>query len=63
MVVMPSGVVLNVQMVHNASGNHDRMKSIDKIMCAVFEAADGRQTWAYERFAHTIGTCRMGGDD
>ena len=30
MVVMPSGVVLNVQMVHNASGSHDRMKSIDE---------------------------------
>lgn len=29
MVVMPSGVVLNVQMVHNASGTHDRAKSID----------------------------------
>ncbi|MBC7771078.1 MAG: hypothetical protein H7210_01155 [Pyrinomonadaceae bacterium] len=27
-VVMPSGVVLNVQMVHNASGDHDRL--IDK---------------------------------
>jgi hypothetical protein len=29
MVVLPSGVVLNVQMVHNASGTHDRAKSID----------------------------------
>ncbi len=29
MVVLPSGVVLNVQMVHNASGTHDRVKSID----------------------------------
>jgi len=29
MVVMPSGGVLNVQMVHNASGTHDRAKSID----------------------------------
>jgi hypothetical protein len=29
MVVLPSGIVLNVQMVHNASGTHDRVKSID----------------------------------
>lgn len=29
MVVLPSGVVLNVQMVHNATGSHDRVKSID----------------------------------
>jgi hypothetical protein len=28
-VVMPSNVVLNVQMVHNASGSHDRLKDID----------------------------------
>lgn len=29
MVVTPSGVVLNVQMVQNASGAHDRLKAID----------------------------------
>jgi len=29
MAVLPSGIVLNVQMVHNASGTHDRVKSID----------------------------------
>jgi hypothetical protein len=29
MVVTPSNVVLNVQMVHNASGSHDRLKAID----------------------------------
>jgi hypothetical protein len=29
MVVMPSNVVLNVQMVQNASGAHDRLKAID----------------------------------
>ena len=29
MAVLPSGVVLNVQMVHNATGSHDRVKSID----------------------------------
>ncbi|QYE35676.1 MULTISPECIES: DUF7482 domain-containing protein [Sphingosinicellaceae] len=29
MAVLPSGVVLNVQMVQNASGAHDRMKAID----------------------------------
>jgi len=29
MVVMPSKVVLNVQLVHNASGSHDRLVSLD----------------------------------
>jgi hypothetical protein len=29
MVVMPSQVVLNVQMVHNASGSHDRLVALD----------------------------------
>jgi hypothetical protein len=29
MVVMPSNVVLNIQMVHNASGSHDRLTSMD----------------------------------
>ena len=29
MAVLPSGDVLNVQLVHNASGTHDRVKSID----------------------------------
>jgi hypothetical protein len=29
MVVMPSGDVLNVQVMHNASGTHDRVKSVD----------------------------------
>jgi hypothetical protein len=29
MAVLPSGVVLNVQVVHNPSGTHDRVKSID----------------------------------
>ena len=27
--VLPSGVVINVQMVHNATGNHNRVKSLD----------------------------------
>ncbi|MEA5449600.1 hypothetical protein VB780_13530 [Leptolyngbya sp. CCNP1308] len=29
MAVMPSGVVLNAQIVHNASGSHDRLEAID----------------------------------
>ena len=29
MAIMPSGVVLNIQLVSNASGNHDRLKEID----------------------------------
>ena len=44
LVVMPSGVVFNMQMVHNASGDHDRLKAIDLEMQTVTMAMlDGFQ--------------------
>ena len=42
MAVLPSGTVLNVQMVHNASGKHDRLKAIDlKARTATLSLLDG----------------------
>jgi hypothetical protein len=44
LVVMPSGVVLNVQMVHNASGDHDRAKDVDlKKQTVTLSLLDGYQ--------------------
>ncbi len=50
--------------VHFTAGDNEKKMHAHarKIMCAVFEAAGARQTWAFERFAHTIGTARMGKD-
>lgn len=44
LVVMPSGVVLNAQIVHNATGSHDRLKAIDlKTMTVTLSLLDGFQ--------------------
>ena len=32
----------------------------EKNMRAIWEGAGGRELWSFQRFAHTIGTCRMG---
>ena len=43
-VEMPSGVVFNIQMVHNATGNHDRVKDIDlKKQTVTLSLLDGFQ--------------------
>jgi len=34
----------------------------DKTMRAIWHAAGARDIWSFDRFAHTIGTCRMGDD-
>lgn len=34
----------------------------DRVMRAVWAAAGARDVWAFQRNAHTIGTCRMGSD-
>ena len=31
-------------------------------MRAIWEGAGGRELWSFRRFAHLIGTCRMGAD-
>lgn len=42
MAVLPSGTVLNVQMVHNSSGRHDRLTAIDlKARTATMSLLDG----------------------
>jgi len=44
LVEMPSGVALNVQMVHNATGDHDRLKDIDlKKQTVTLSLLDGFQ--------------------
>jgi choline dehydrogenase-like flavoprotein len=34
----------------------------DALMRAIWSAASGTDLWSFPRFAHTIGTCRMGSD-
>ncbi len=34
----------------------------DKTMRAIWDRAGAREPWAFQRFAHVIGTCRMGRD-
>nr|WP_317239167.1 GMC family oxidoreductase N-terminal domain-containing protein [Hymenobacter sp. 5516J-16] len=49
-----------------AQENEQRMNAhAEKLMRQIWEAAGARDIWAYERYAHTIGTARMGlsGDD
>ena len=51
--------------IHFTAGENEKKMHAHarKIMCAIFEAAGAREIWAFERFAHTIGTCRMGFDE
>jgi choline dehydrogenase-like flavoprotein len=49
-----------------AQKNEQRMNAhAERIMRQIWEAAGARDIWAFERYAHTIGTARMGlsGDD
>lgn len=53
-VVMPSKVVLNVQMVHNGSGSHDRLKALDlKQRTVTLSILDGFQG-GREYFYHLV---------
>lgn len=54
LIVMPSGVLLNAQMVHNASGNHDRVLDIDlKKQTVTLSIVDGYQG-GKEYFYHLV---------
>jgi len=46
-----------------AAENERRLTShAERIMRDVWAAAGAEEVWAYQRFAHVIGTCRMGAD-
>ena len=46
-----------------ASENERRMtEHAGALMREIWDRAGAQDVWAYERFAHTIGTCRMGSD-
>ena len=54
LIVMPSGVVLNAQMVHNASGDHDRLLDMDlKKQTVTLSIVDGYQN-GKEYFYHLV---------
>ena len=48
--------------VHFTAGENDRrmFAHAERVMRAVWDAAGARDVWAFPRFAHTLGTCRMG---
>ena len=50
--------------VHFTAGENERQLTAhaDKTMRAIWECAGAREPWAFQRFAHIIGTCRMGHD-
>ena len=50
--------------VHFTAGpNEHRLTAhADRTMRALWDAAGAREPWAFGRFAHTLGTCRMGAD-
>ena len=46
---------------HTAGENEKRMNAhADKIMRQIWQAAGAKDVWSFERYAHIIGTCRMG---
>ncbi len=50
--------------VHYTQGENERRLTAhaDRTMRAIWEAAGAQDIWAFNRFAHTLGTCRMGSD-
>jgi choline dehydrogenase-like flavoprotein len=47
----------------SAGENEKQMKRhAERLMTALWEAVDASDIWTLDRFAHTIGTCRMGSD-
>jgi hypothetical protein len=50
-VVLPSGIVINAQVVHNKTGSHDRMKDIDlkhrTVTLSVLDGAQGGKQYFY----------------
>lgn len=54
-------------LIRFTNGNNERRMTAhaERVMRSIWDAAGAREVWAFERNAHTIGTCRMGpsGDD
>lgn len=49
-------------LVHFTNGENERSLTAhaEKIMREIWDAADARDVWTFQRNAHVIGTCRMG---
>ena len=50
--------------IHFTAGENEKRMTAhgEKIMRALWEQAGAKEVWALARYAHTIGTCRMGDD-
>lgn len=50
--------------IHFSAGENERRLTAhaEALMRAIWDEAGARDVWAYPRYAHTIGTCRMGAD-
>ena len=50
--------------IHFSAGENERRmtRHADRTMTAILEAVGVTDIWRYERYAHIIGTCRMGDD-
>ena len=46
----------------NGENEHRLNAHAEAVMRQIWEAAGAREVWSFPRNAHTIGTCRMGGD-
>ena len=51
--------------IHLTAGENERRMTAhaERTMRAIFDAAGAQDAWAFPRYVHTIGTCRMGGGD
>ncbi len=50
--------------VHFTAGENERKLTVhaEKTMRAIWDCAGAREPWAFQRFAHILGACRMGHD-
>ena len=50
--------------VHFTAGDNERRmeRHGEELMRRIWAAAGGRDLWSFPRYAHTVGTCRMGDD-
>ncbi len=50
--------------IHFTAGENEKRMTAhgEKLMRAIWERAGAQELWAFPRYAHTIGTCRMGAE-